>query len=169
MDVRQRDLYISQLADQVAAVQIESARLRTALQASEDEVVRWRLKYDADMRESNDVLKRLRRMVEERDDEIRLLRARREEELAGGGAYAGASRVGSMAERLKELTLRNRELENLLDKMTKEMTDGTFSQPRKPDILLRSTAADNRDSIGRLTAGLPDQQIEINSLRVGKV
>lgn len=169
LDVRRRDLFLSQLADKKAALEAEAVRLQRALQATEDEVVRWRLKYDSDMKEANDVIKRLRKMVEDRDDEIRLLRLKREEELAGGGSYAGASRVGYMAERLKELTLRNRELEELLEKMGKDMADGAFASTKRPETSARMTGDMDRGIGYKLTMALPDQQTEINGLRVEKV
>lgn len=169
LDVRQRDLYISQLAGEVDQAAAECRRLAIALRACEDEVVRWRLKYDDDMRESNGVIKRLRKMVEERDDEIRLLRMQREESLAGSGGFPGASRVGHMADKLRELAARNRDLEEMLEKMSKELADGAIASTKRPETTQRTTAGDNRGITARLTIGLPDQTTEINSLRVEKV
>lgn len=167
MDVRQRDLYIKSLADRMAA--LEDARRQQAIdnQALEDEVLRWRLKYDSDMRESNETTKKLRRMIEDRDDEIRLLRAKRETDLGSFADHAGASRVGFMADRIKELTLRNRELEEMMNKMSKDMVDGNLKEQAKGESTLRSTAVDIHGSLGRPTASIGDQQVEINSLRVG--
>lgn len=138
------------------------------MQALEDEVVKWRLKYDSDMRESNEIVKKLRRMVEDRDEEIRLLRAKRESELGSFADHAGASRVGFMAERISELTKRNRQLEEMLEKMSKEMVDGNLKDQTKAEGTFRSTAAELQGSLPRPTVSIQDQQVEINGLRVGK-
>jgi hypothetical protein len=75
MDVRQRDLFIQALTERLEEAKTREAWLYREHLAMQDELAKWRSKYEADLGESNDALKKLRRLLEEREDQILQMQA----------------------------------------------------------------------------------------------
>lgn len=76
LDVRDRDLFIRGLANKLDEANQLNVNLHKENLALQDELIKQRLRYESDSQEYNDTIRKLRRLLEEKEDEINMERLR---------------------------------------------------------------------------------------------
>lgn len=145
LDVKQRDLYLRGMADRLEEANQLNNQLHRQVLTLQDEVTAWRFKYEDGINEANEVIKKLRRLLEEKNDEIQLLR------LKNGQDFVPRESVS--LDKVRELLLKNSELHDEIEKLKREL-----------ELAKRGTFITGSTGLG--FTGKGNETTEVSSLRV---
>ena len=106
MDVRQRDLFIQALTDRLEEAQRREEGLLGDIRLLQEDVTHWRAKYDIEIRECNDVIRGLRRQLDDKECLVNALLSKRDSIGSDGG-----QRLLELLKEKNELLVRNADLE----------------------------------------------------------
>ena len=76
LDNRQQDLFIRGLANKLDEANLLNTSLHKENLSLQDEIIRLKLRHEEDSRESNETIRKLRRIIEEKEEEILVERMR---------------------------------------------------------------------------------------------